>query len=319
MPPERTAQSYGPGVTTASKAVLLELWTTLRAYREALVLVGGWVPYFLLAAHQQPADRFVHVGSIDIDLAVDPSRVEEPEYATIVELLRERGYEPAPDRRGDTTIPTSLLRTVSSPATSKPYTIRVDFLTPMDAAGGSRRRPIQEDLFARKVKGCEAALRYHRQTALSGALPDGGELSVSMRMADLTAILTMKGIVLGERYREKDAYDLYALLAHYGRGPSEAADLIRPHLNDPLVAEGLAGIRMAFARRESHGPAWAATFLTSPQFAGEHRRLVTEAFMVVSEFLRLLGGLGGVGQDATGAAKDAVDAATGTIKKIFGN
>ena len=84
---ERSAQSYGPGVTTASKSVLLEVMTILRAYREALVLVGGWVPYFLLAQHQPPEDRFVHVGSIDIDLAVDPSKVDEPEYATIMQLL----------------------------------------------------------------------------------------------------------------------------------------------------------------------------------------------------------------------------------------
>ncbi len=45
--PERTAQSYGPGVTGASKSVLLELLTILRAYRDSLVLVGGWAPYFL--------------------------------------------------------------------------------------------------------------------------------------------------------------------------------------------------------------------------------------------------------------------------------
>jgi hypothetical protein len=287
MPPERTTQSYGPGVTSASRAVLLELWTTLRAYREALVLVGGWVPYFLLSRHQRAEDRFVHVGSIDIDLVVDPARVEEPEYATIVELLRERGYAAAPDRRGEA-IPGSLLRTVPSPTTRKPYTIRVDFLTPPHTDGSRHHRPVQDDLLARKVRGCEAALRYYTAVTLSGALPDGGELSVSMRMADLTAILAMKGIVLGERYREKDAYDLYALLAHYGRGPAEAAEAVRRHRNDPLVAEGVAGIQAAFARRESNGPVWAATFLTSPQFATEHQRLITDAFMVVSEFLRLV-------------------------------
>ncbi len=287
MTAERTTQSYGPGVTTASKTVLLEVMTTLRTYREALVLVGGWAPYFLLAQHQRSENRFIHVGSIDIDLAVDPAAVSEPEYATIVELLTERGYRPSTGRRGET-VPHSLVRTVQSPVTHKPYAIQVDFLTNPDAAGTKRHAPVQDDLFARKVKGCEAALRYQTTLELTGALPDGGELTVPLRMADLTAILTMKGIVLGERYREKDAYDIYALVAHYGRGPAEVAEVIRPHLEDPLVAEAMAGIRTAFGKREANGPAWVATFMTSPQFAAEHRRLVTDAFMVVSEFNRLL-------------------------------
>ena len=107
MPPERIAPTYGPGITAASKSVLLELMTTLRAYRESLILVGGWVPYLLLERHRPAGDRFVHVGSIDIDLAVDPSRVNEPAYATIVELLQARGYRPAEDQRG-VTLPCSL-------------------------------------------------------------------------------------------------------------------------------------------------------------------------------------------------------------------
>lgn len=289
MWPERTAQSYGPGVTAASQAVLLELLTVLRAYRDALVLVGGWAPYFLLEQHRRPEDRFVHVGSIDIDLAVDPAAVSEPQYATIVELLTERGYRPATSRRGGPLLG-SFERRVASPVTHKPYTIRVDFLTHQPEGGASRHRPleVQEGLLARKIRGCEAAFRYHTTVSLSGTLPDGGTLTVPMRMADVTACLTMKGIVLGERYREKDAYDLYAVITHYGDGPKSVAEALRPHLGDPLVAEGLRGIREAFRARDANGPAWVAAFLTSPVLAAERQRVITDAFMVVSELHRLL-------------------------------
>jgi hypothetical protein len=286
---ERTAQSYGPGITAASKAVLLELVTTLGAYRDALVLVGGWVPYFLLAQHRRAGDPFVHVGSIDIDLVVDPVRVQEPQYASIVELLRARGFRPATDRRG-TLIPTSLVRTVPSPITDKPYAIRVDFLLPLDgSATGARLAPLQDTLMARKVKGCEAALRYQTRIALSGTLPEGGTITVPLAMADLVASLTMKGIVLGERYREKDAYDLYALIGHCGPGPQDAASRVRPHLGDSLVAEGMQGIRAAFATRAAHGPSWVAAFCLQAPLERERERLLTDAFMVVREFLDRLG------------------------------
>jgi len=241
----------------------------------------------LLQRHQPPGDPFLHVGSIDIDLAVDPARIQEPEYATIVDLLTERGYQPAPDQRGQR-IPNSLIRTVPSPATAKPYAIRVDFLTP-DAAGGARRHAeVQSGLLARKIKGCEAAFAHQTTVELTGTLPEGGELTVPLRIADLVGIVTMKGIVLGERYREKDAYDLYALIAHYGRGPAEVAEAIRPYRDEPLIAESLASIRAAFGAREANGPAWTASFLVSPVFSAERERVKTDTFMVVSEFLRLL-------------------------------
>jgi hypothetical protein len=288
MTPERTTQHYGPGIATASQSVLLEVMTALRPYRDALVLVGGWVPYLLLQRHQRPDDPFVHVGSIDIDLAVQPDAVAEDEYATIVELLTARGYHPTPDRRG-APVPYSFDRTVASPLTRKTYTIRVDFLTPLDtAASGRGAAPIQEDLFARKTKGCEAAFRHQTTIDLSGELPEGGTLTVPVRMADLVGCLTMKGIVVGERYREKDAYDIYALAAHYGQGPAEVAAALRPHAADPLTAEGLARIAEAFASREANGPAWVAAFLVGTFLTEERRRAMTDAFMVVDRMVQLV-------------------------------
>ena len=289
IPPERTAQTYGPGVTGASKSVLLELMATLRSYREALVLVGGWAPYFLLQQHQRPQDPFVHVGSIDIDIAVDPSKVDEAQYETIVGLLRDRGYRPAADRRGHP-LPDCFERAVQSPINAKSYTIRVDFLTHLDdpRPGRHRHLPVQDGLMARKIHGCDAAFAHAETFDLSGTLPDGGTMTVPIRMADVVSCLTMKGIVLGERYREKDAYDIYAVVAHYAGGPSDAADAMRPHLAEPLVAESLSHIRQAFGRRDGNGPAWAAAFIVNPMFAAEHQRVVTDAHMVVDEFVRLV-------------------------------
>lgn len=288
MPIERIAQTYNVSVTAASKSALIEVMTILRSYREALVLVGGWVPYFLLEESRCPGGRFDHVGSIDIDLAIDPEKLGESQYATIVELLRQRGYGSASDRLGHP-IPNSFQRTIESPIDKKPYSIQIDFLThEKDPRQGKHRNlPIQNELLARKTKGCEAALRHKMTLKLTGVLPSGGEISMPIQMADVTGCLAMKGIVLGERYQEKDAYDIYTVISTYKGGPRIVADAIAPYLPEPLVMDAIVSIQEAFATRKANGPQWVADFL-QPVSSGERERLVTDAFMMIQEFMRSL-------------------------------
>lgn len=287
MPPERTTQTYSSAITAASKSALLELMTMLRSYRKALVLVGGWVPYQLLKTHQRPDDPFEHIGSIDIDLAVDPKHITATEYATIVDLLTERGYQPTKDRAGKV-IPFCFDKAAKSPLDGKVYKIRVDFLTHDldDRPGKHRHLPIQDGLLARKAKGCNAAFQHKTTINLQGTLPAGGDISVDIQMADVVGCLTMKGIVLGERFREKDAYDIYALAAHYKKGPADVAAELRPYREEPLLKEALQNIKASFEARTSHGPVWVAEFLL-PASTEERERLITDAHMVVNEVLRL--------------------------------
>ena len=93
--------------------------------------------------------------------------------------------------------------------------------------------------------------------------------------------------LLGERYREKDAYDIYALIANYQKGPRDVADALRPHLSIPLVREAISRIHTAFATRETNGPAWVATFLQANSQA-ERDQIITDAFMTVHELDVLL-------------------------------
>ena len=100
------------GMVRSSLSVYLELMTILGAYRDALVLVGGWVPHFLLEVFGDPDKDFRHVGSLDIDLAVDHRQVGSDEYATIVERLERHDYRQRRNSSGDT-IP-SVLSVTSS-------------------------------------------------------------------------------------------------------------------------------------------------------------------------------------------------------------
>jgi hypothetical protein len=96
----------------------------------------------------------------------------------------------------------------------------------------------------------------------------------------------MKGIVLGERYKEKDAYDIYYLVTYYKNGPVDVAKEMNAHQTNDLTNEALTTIKKDFESRESSGPAWVASFLNEE---GEDReRRITDVFMNVDEFLKNL-------------------------------
>ncbi len=74
---------YGRREVDAAKSVLIDLMQILGEYREQMVLVGGWVPFFLFGEG--------HVGSTDIDIALDRDEITDEVYKTIRRHLEEWG------------------------------------------------------------------------------------------------------------------------------------------------------------------------------------------------------------------------------------
>ena len=50
---------------------------------------------------------------------------------------------------------------------------------------------------------------------LEGKLPDEAEGRTTVKMANIVGIMTMKGMVVGSRYKQKDAYDIHSLVLYY--------------------------------------------------------------------------------------------------------
>ena len=73
----------------ASRAVLIEVMNVLGLYRDHLILVGGWVPELLLPNRG-------HLGSLDVDLAVDVRGISRQQYDTILQRLIDAGYSQEP-------------------------------------------------------------------------------------------------------------------------------------------------------------------------------------------------------------------------------
>jgi len=158
-----TRTDYTGDAVQAARSVLLEVTRLLGAYRDRLVLVGGWVPGLLL-----PDAEPRHVGSLDIDLALDHRRLGEPEYRTIRELLAGRGYE-QDDRQ-----PFIFRRCVT--IHGREIRVEVDLLAgEYEGTGKSRRTQKVHDVRPRKARGCDLAFDMAAEVELHGTLPNGAQ------------------------------------------------------------------------------------------------------------------------------------------------
>ena len=80
-------------------------------------------------------------------------------------------------------------------------------------------------------------------------------------MADVTACFVMKGIALGERTSEKDAYDLYMLARYYKEGPKSVLSELMKLRDHGLMKEALKNIQEHFKDIKSLGPVSIAKFM----------------------------------------------------------
>lgn len=238
---------YSAEAVGAARSVLLELSRLLGEYQDSVVVVGGWVPELLLRDSPHP-----HVGSIDVDIALDHHKLKEVGYKSILQLLLGRGYQPGEQ-------PFIFFRTVK--LGEQTIEVEVDFLTG-EYFGTTRSHRTQkvQDIRPRKARGCDLALSLVTEVSLSGTLPGGGKDTTMVRVASMVPFLVMKAMALAGRLMEKDAWDIYYCLRYYPGGVDRIIDEFRPHLGNRLVQEALEKIGEKFASPDHIGPRHVADF-----------------------------------------------------------
>ena len=82
-----TKRDYTEEAVMAARSVLIEINHLLGEYRQHIVVIGGWVPGLVI-----PQEKEKHIGSIDVDLAINHKEISEAGYRTMLELLLSRGY-----------------------------------------------------------------------------------------------------------------------------------------------------------------------------------------------------------------------------------
>jgi hypothetical protein len=270
---------YPDDAVQACFSVLVELFTYLKPYRDYIVLIGGWVPFFLT----QDRTEDPHIGSLDIDLALDANRIPETGYVTILTVLETRGYHPARNRNAQI-IPARYERLIEF-ASGRTYPIRVDFLAP-EYGGTERQHRHQkvQELLARKARGSDLVFTHFIEFDLVGRLPNQAENRERIKIANPAACLVMKAIVFGERSAEKDAYDLYMLCDTLG--VQTMVEQLVPLKENRLLQEALAVLREKFSSPNTLGPTSIAEFMKT--VGEEAERLKRRAFELFQAILSAL-------------------------------
>jgi hypothetical protein len=269
---------YTAQAVEAARSVLLELSHLLGEYRDDIVVIGGWVPELLISRGE-----IHHVGSMDVDLALNHRNLQEAGYQTIQELLLSRGYQQG-------TQPFVFHRRVR--VGDHEISVEVDLLAgEYQGTGSGHRTQKVLDVRARKARGADLAFEMARNVEISGTLPGGRKDSTDVRVAAIVPFLVMKGMALHDRLKEKDAWDIYFCLRYYPGGLDALVDEFRPHLNHGLVQEGLQKIAEKFASPEQIGPRFVADFdgLDDPEERALRQRDAYERTQELLSHLQITG------------------------------
>lgn len=269
-----TRRDYTAEGVEAARSVLIELVHLLDEYKDDIVLIGGWIPEVLLPHSSGP-----HVGSMDVDIALNHLKIHEEGYKMIQDLLKSRGY-----RQGDQ--PFIFFRDVK--VGDHEVKVQVDLLAGEyeGTSKGHRHQKIQ-GVQARKVRGCDLAFEMSQEIKIEGTLPGGAHDAVTVRVASIVPFFVMKGMAMETRLKEKDAWDIYYCLLNYQGGIDALAKEFKPHLNHGLVKEGLQKIAGKFSSEKAFGPKSVADFeeIDDPE---EQERIQRDAYERVNALLSTL-------------------------------
>ena len=271
---------YGPRTTEAVKRVLVELGQVLGDYRGKFAIIGGNVPWL-----QIPNADTVHIGSIDIDLALDAEALADGQYKGLVDTLLAADYRQPAD--GEVF---QLTREVPGENGEPAIKIVVDFLMPKHAKIKRNRPPLIPDFAVIPASGADMALRFNDLIAVEAEMPEGGRNEVELSVATIPAFLVMKGFALVGRLKDKDAYDVWYSIRNYPDGLEALVRDCQPLLKIDTAIEGFAGIAGKFRDRDYTGHVSVRRFAAEQGILDgrDEEEWQTDAFGQIDAFLKAI-------------------------------
>jgi hypothetical protein len=277
MSPEpRHEEDYSDRQVDAARRVLVDVGQVLASFGDAIVVVGGWVPDLLL-----PTAALEHIGSIDVDLAVDAAKLGDGRYAELLKLLFDTGrYE-----KGDKDF--QLVTTVDLKDGEAPVRVEVEFLAPADVKLKKNHPKLVEGFRVLQFPACAAAFGHPESIELEGVMISGAPNTVHLRVASLPDFIIMKAHAVGGRDKPKDVYDVCYCLDEYPDALTIVAADWRARRDDPLVVAAIEILRTKFQSVDHYGPQQLAIF-HDPVDADLRAMYARRAFELLQKLLSLL-------------------------------
>lgn len=173
-PEPRHREEYNSRQTQAARRVLVDVGQVLAAFQDCIVLIGGWVPDLLLPEAEEP-----HVGSIDVDLALDAAKLNDGRCVELLgELLNTGRY-----RLGAK--PFQLLADVDLGDGGPRILVEVEFLAPREVRFKKNRPRLLKGFRVLQADACGTAFRAPAEIELEGWTLLGARNTVRFRVASL--------------------------------------------------------------------------------------------------------------------------------------
>ncbi len=268
-----TKDDYPKLAVKAAESVLLELVHILGEYLDSIVVIGGMVPRYLIKEPEEP-----HIGTTDVDLALDHRRFDEPGYETLHKLLTSHHYLVDRDQ------PFIYRRHLVMDG--KSITVQVDLLSgEYGGTGKDRRTQTVQDVRPRKARGADLAFDEPVRVRIAGELPDGIKDTVTIPIAGIVPFIVMKAMAMRNRLKQKDPYDVYYCLRYFPGGVEKIVEHVNLLKRNKLVQEALEILKEKFASPEHVGPSHIAEFqdLSDPDEVDRTKRDAYERVLYLVE------------------------------------
>jgi len=261
---------YDPRITSASLNALGQLVMTLQEYREDIVLVGGWAPYFILQGQS-----FKHGGSRDIDFVLRKDVLRQNQHVNIREKFNSLDYQTITDAK--------FYKNLTPTRAMSLDPIRVDLLCDIkgESCNPGDACQVAAGIKAHAFDGMSIAFDFNCEQSIEFKLDDGVSQSATFEVVDLVGSLVLKsnsffnrpiGSEDVEEKKDKDAFDMFAV-THYNGGARHAAEYVNQALNvttrenREFIIKSLANIRRIFMDAGQEGPIHANNY--EPEYKKE--------------------------------------------------
>lgn len=242
-PGPRLREDYSDRQVEAARRALIDIGQVLASFADCMVVIGGWVPDLLLPDASEP-----HIGSIDVDFALNADRLREGRYAELLKLLLDtKRY-----KHGDKTF--QFMTTVDLEDGEQPVQVEVEFLAPSDMKLKKNRPKLIAGFRVLQTEGCSEAFHAPIAQALSGRNVRGAENTVHLLVASLADFLVLKAHAIGGRDKPKDSYDFCYTLENLPDGMEPLAKDWASRMDERNVARAVSILREKFESVRSFGP-----------------------------------------------------------------